>query len=75
MPNVSEGIHSCFGHNGFSRIAAMAVLQTTRASLIDRDRTERSGLAFAIGAYVFSPLLPALLEEDAVSWQGWAEAI
>lgn len=55
MPDVSEGIHSCLRHNTFSRIAAMAVLQTTTASLIDRDRRERSGLAFALGAYVFFP--------------------
>lgn len=55
MLGVSEAIHSSFRHNSFSRIAAMVVLQTTTASLIDRDRRERSGLAFALGAYVFSP--------------------
>lgn len=55
MPSVSDGIRSCFGHSGFSRIAAVAVLQTTSASLIDRDRRKRSGLSFALEAYVFSP--------------------
>lgn len=75
MPDVSDGIHSCFGHKSFSRIVAMAGLQTTSASLLDRDRRERSRLAFAFGAYVFSPHLTALLREDAVSWQGWAVVI
>lgn len=55
MPIVSDGILSCFGHNCFSGIAATAVLQTTTASLMDKDRRERSGIAFAFGAYVFPP--------------------
>lgn len=55
MPDVSDGIRPCFGPNSFSRMVAVAFLQTISASLIDRDRRERSGLAFAFGAYVFSP--------------------
>lgn len=68
MPDVSDSIHFCFGRNCFSRVVAMAVLQTTPASLIDRDRRERSGLAFAIGAYAFSPSCPLCLRR--MQWAG-----
>lgn len=53
MPSVSEGIHSCFGLNGFSRIAAVAVLQTTRASLVDRDRRERGQGSLLLSGHMF----------------------